>query len=116
MRPGALQPGRLSIWLPVAGCVAVTLPRFLLDTTDSIQRMPVPWAAALTAWWCLPLLGLLTTARVAGLSLAATYRNTHSTAAFGIYFMPLYLAAGVGVLLGVEALVVRRQKQERWHL
>jgi hypothetical protein len=122
-----VRRGGVSIGLPVAGCVAVTLPRFLLDSTDSIQPMAVPWAVALTAWWCLPLLWLLRTARssatawagsatyvaVAGCSLAATYRNTHSTAGFGIMFVPVYLAVGVGLLLGLEALVVRHQKQER---
>jgi hypothetical protein len=127
MAPGVVQRGSLLIWLPVGGCVAVTLPRFLLDSTDSIQRLAVPWAAALTAWWCLPLLWLLRTARsraaawagsagyiaAAGFSLAATYRNTHSTTGFGIMFVPVYLAAGVGLLLGLEALVIRHQKQDR---
>jgi hypothetical protein len=117
----------VSTWLPLVGCVAVSLPRFLLDSTDSIQRATVPWAVALTVWWCLPLVWLLRTARstvvarggsaayvvFAGFSLAATYRNTHSTAAFGIVFWPPYLAAGIAVLLGVEALVFRHQRRGR---
>jgi hypothetical protein len=45
-------------------------------------------------------------------SLAATYRDTHSTAAFGVFLWPAYMAGGVAVLLGVEALVCRRHRSE----
>jgi hypothetical protein len=51
------------VWLPLAALAAVSFPRFLLDSTDSIQPAPPWWAAAMTAWWCLPLLPLLRAAR-----------------------------------------------------
>jgi hypothetical protein len=45
-------------------------------------------------------------------SLAATYRDTHSTAAFGVFFWPAYLAGGVAMLLAIEALICRRRRPE----
>jgi hypothetical protein len=114
----------LAMWLPLAGCVGVSFPRFLLDSTDSIQPASLPWAALMTAWWCLPLVWLLRSARSAAVawvgsliylvfaafSQAAAYRDTHSTAIFGVAFWPPYLAAGIAVLLGLEALAVRLKR------
>jgi hypothetical protein len=105
----------------------VTFPRFLLDSGESIQRMTVPWAAAVTVWWCLPLLGLLLGSQsrmlrwggsmiyvgVAAWTLAGVYRSESSTAVFGIVFPPLYLALAVAVLLGLEAVTLRRGRPNR---
>jgi hypothetical protein len=112
--------------LPLAGCFGVTFPRFLIDSTDSIQPMPLPWAALMASWWCLPLLWLLRSARSATLawagsvsyvvfaafSQAATYRDTHSTAIFGVAFWPPYLAIGIAVLLGLEAVAMRVRRRD----
>lgn len=111
----------------MAACAAVTLPRFLLDSTDSIQRMGVLWSIGLTMWWGAPLALLVTSARsavlrrvgpvaylaVASLVLAAVYRDTSSTAAFGLFFVPLYLVVAVGVALGVELAVMRGSRRNR---
>lgn len=126
VEPGGSGGRGNSRWLPLPACVAVTAPRFLLDSADSIQRMSLPWAVAMTGWWCLPLLWMLGTARskrlarvgggayviFAALILTAIYRDTHSTAGFGILFVPAYLGGGIAVLLWIEALVVRRHRPD----
>lgn len=113
------------MWLPLAGCAAVTFPRFLLDSADSIQRVGLVWALGLTAWWCLPLLWFTATAHSAALwwagsaayvsfaawSLAATYGNTHSTAGFGLFLVPIYLAGVAMAIVGTEQLLRTRRHQ-----
>ena len=108
-------------------CAAVTLPRFLLDSTDSIQPASLPWALVLTFYWCAPLAVLVAFARTSvlgvvgagayvigtGFWLAAVYRNEDSTAAFGVFFGPLYFGVGVAVLLAVEALWIRMAGPKR---
>ena len=105
----------------VLACVGATLPRFLFDEAASIRHMPFVPAVFATAWWLIPLVVFLLGVRssvvlvagavgyvlTAGLSLAATYRNDHSTAAFGIYFVPPLLIVGVVLLLVVDRLFDR---------
>lgn len=112
------QGARVRI-IALAACVAVTLPRFLFDHAAAIQRMTLPWAVTITGWWLLPLFWFLRTAKstillwvggilyvaTAGVSLNSTYANDHSTAGFGVFFVPIYLAIGVAMVLGVERAV-----------
>lgn len=107
----------------LVGGVAVTLPRFLFDSADSIQPMGLAAALILTAVWCLPLwlfvrfspstlvaiVGSTVYIIGAALLLAATYRSDHSTAAFGAFFGPFYFAVAVGLVLAAENFVSRFQ-------
>ena len=104
--------------LALMACCVATTPRFLFDHAPSIQRMSAPWALALTTWWLLPLSLFLLAARstlalvvggtgyvaAAAYLLAATYRNEHSTAGFGIVFTPIYLSFALLALIGLERL------------
>jgi hypothetical protein len=101
-------------------CVAVTLPRFVLDSADSIQRMTPLQAAGVAAWWVAPLMWFLWVARstivlvtgaalyvaAAALLLPSMYANDSSTAGLGIVFGPAYLAFAAAVVLAAERLVL----------
>jgi hypothetical protein len=120
-----IRDAGVSTWVAVAAAIAITMPRFLLDSTDSIQSLSVPWAVGLTAWWCAPLFLLMTTARlpviryggvlaylaVAALVLPAVYRDTSSTAIFGVVLVPVYLTMAVVVVVGADRLVCRRTRR-----
>jgi hypothetical protein len=111
---------RLCGALAVLACVAVTLPRFLLDSADSIQRMTLVQAAGVAAWWLAPLTWFLWVVRstvvlvtgaalyvaTAALLLPSMYANDSSTAGLGIVFGPAYLAFAAAVVLAAERLVV----------
>jgi hypothetical protein len=107
--------------LATLACVAVTFPRFLLDSADSIQKMTPLQAAGVAAWWLAPLMWFLWVARstivlvtgaalyvaTVALLLPSVYANDSSTAGLGIVFGPAYLAFAAALLLAAERLVVR---------
>jgi hypothetical protein len=116
-------PGGSALVVAVAlvACVGVTLPRFLFDEAASIRHMSLVPALVATVWWLIPLfvfvlrvrsravlvVGAVAYISTAGLSLAATYRNDHSTAAFGIFFVPPLLIAAVAIVLALDRWLAR---------
>lgn len=124
MRDWIRQAG-IATWVSAVAAAAITMPRFLFDSTDSIQPLSFPWAIGLTVWWCAPLLLLMTAARLplvryggavaylvgTASVLSAVYGDTSSTAIFGIVFVPAYLTVAVALVVGADRIVFRRGRK-----
>lgn len=124
-----ITPRSKSPWvvvLPVAACVAVTAPTFWRGDSETIRDASAPETVGLTVLWCLPLLWLAWGCRtalvnfvgsaayvvIAAVTLNMLYESTGSTAAIGLFVIPVYLLVGVAVVLGVERVAVRKRHDQ----
>ncbi|MDP1794350.1 MAG: hypothetical protein Q8K63_09470 [Acidimicrobiales bacterium] len=117
---GSATERRLSLGDILWVIIALAIASWVLATakTDSIQPADPISAVALGAWMTAPLLWYLWSSRsvmrylVAGLFVGVlivnfdiTYENTHSTAAFGLFFFPIYAFAALLAARAIEGLL-----------